>query len=54
MTFGGSAQCSKLSFIVCCYDLVHWDERVEQVAVFLDTSPCGDAGAFCDDEAAIF
>ena len=25
VTFSGSVQCSKLSFIVCCHDLVHWD-----------------------------
>ena len=25
VTFSGSVQCSKLSFIVCCHDLMHWD-----------------------------
>lgn len=44
----------ELSSIVCFHDLVHRDERVEQVAVFLDISPRDNAGTFRDDETAIF
>jgi len=47
-----AVQRCELSFIETLHDLVHWDKRVEQIAVFLDTSPCGDAGALCDDETA--
>lgn len=52
LTFCHTVYRGELMFVAALHDLVHWDKRVEQAAVFLDTSPCGDAGALCDDETA--
>ena len=43
----------ELLFIVLFHDFMHGDYRVEQVAIFLDTSPRDNAGALRDDEPTL-
>ena len=47
-----AVQRCELSFIETLHDLVHREERIEQIAVPLDALLRDDGGALCDDETA--